>query len=274
MGWSRAKSENAFGVDKEDDVEKLLITGTEIIMGTENVTLYAVWAQDLNGNGCADYDENRILYEGNACEGTVDKDTVPVDNNRYMSGKTVPLSAQKPVHAPVNGKNVAFIGWTSGAPVRQLLRGRDEAPATVTEVTLEGRDLTVYAAWGYDENGNGTADVLERLTLTYDLNGGSPGQGMTYEQEHVKYGAVYRIKPAPWREGHTFTGWMDESGILYQAGQELTLSANLRLTAQWCAVSFADLPATGDTSHPALWLTLLGISCAAIALAVYRKKDA
>lgn len=137
-----------------------------------NTNVYAVWAADRNGNKTADYlEEYTLTYDGNAQQGgTVS--AVPTDNSIYIPGDKATLSINTPTHSDVDGKKVVFIGWTE-AQTNAIFSRVDPAPATVTEVIFGSANKTVYAAWGYDENGNGTADVLETYTLTYDLNGGN-----------------------------------------------------------------------------------------------------
>ena len=137
-----------------------------------NTNVYAVWAADRNGNGTADYrEEHTLTYNNNAQQGgTVS--AAPTNNNIYIPGDKAELSEDIPTHSEVDGKKVVFIGWTE-AQTNSIFSRADIAPATVTEVTFGSDNKTVYAAWGYDENGNGTADVLETYTLTYDLNGSS-----------------------------------------------------------------------------------------------------
>lgn len=137
-----------------------------------NTNVYAVWAADRNGNKTADYlEEYTLTYESNAQQGgTVTK--LPTDTNIHLPGDEVILSKAVPTHDDVGGKKVVFIGWTE-AKTNSIFSRADDAPATVTKVTFGSDNKTVYAAWGYDENDNGTADVLETYTLTYDLNGGN-----------------------------------------------------------------------------------------------------
>ncbi|MEI3306957.1 MAG: S-layer homology domain-containing protein [Dysosmobacter sp.] len=137
-----------------------------------NTNVYAVWAADRNGNKTADYlEEYTLTYDGNARQnGTVNG--TPTDNTIYIPGDKVTLSKTKPTHSGVDNKAIVFIGWTE-AQTNAIFSRADIAPATVTEVTFGSDNKTVYAAWGYDENGNGTADVLETYTLIYNLNGGS-----------------------------------------------------------------------------------------------------
>lgn len=137
-----------------------------------NTNVYAVWAADRNGNKTADYlEEYTLTYDGNAQQsGTVTQ--LPTDTSIHIPGDEVTLSTAVPTHDDVDGKKVVFIGWTE-AQTNSIFSRADDAPATVTKVTFGSDNKTVYAAWGYDENDNGTADVLETYTLTYDLNGGN-----------------------------------------------------------------------------------------------------
>ena len=111
---------------------------------------------------------------------------------------------------------------------------------TKNDVTLN--DITVFpspsgkvckGAAGYPGIGeelswhlDGQVDVY---TVTYD-------DGMT-EGEPTSAGYYFRsytIADAPKRDGYTFTGWKD-GDTTYQAGQEITLSKDLNLVAQWTA---------------------------------------
>ena len=137
-----------------------------------NTNVYAVWAADRNGNNVADYlEEYTLTYDGNAQEGGTVAN-LPTDADIHIPGDEVTLSSAAPTHDDVDGKKVVFIGWTE-AQTNSIFSRADTAPTTITKVTFGSADKTVYAAWGYDGNGNGTADVLETYTLAYDLNGGN-----------------------------------------------------------------------------------------------------
>lgn len=138
-----------------------------------NTNVYAVWAADRNDNKKADYlEEYTLTYNGNAQQGGIVK-SLPTDTDIHIPGDKAELSEDIPTHSnDVDGKKVVFIGWTE-AQTNAIFSRSDTAPETVTEVTFGSANKTVYAAWGYDEDGNNTADVLETYTLTYDLNGGN-----------------------------------------------------------------------------------------------------
>lgn len=99
---------------------------------------------------------------------------------------TYPLSATKPTHASVDGKAVVWIGWT--AEQDTAIYERETASFNpshlLTTVTISNQDETVYALWGYDENGNGTADVLEETaTITFRITNGTWADGSTADKQ-------------------------------------------------------------------------------------------
>lgn len=172
VGWSATKHQDAFTAAQKEELKQALITGTSVVFATADKTLYAVWAQDRNGNHKADYLETQyeLNYDGNAqLGGSVEG--LPSDSEIHLTGETAELSLGKPAYKPADGKKVVFLGWTE-RPIKILSRSDDE-PFLVTSVAFTDADKTVYAAWGYDENGDEVADVLEKYSLSYDLNGGT-----------------------------------------------------------------------------------------------------
>ena len=110
-----------------------------------------------------------------------DYDIWTIGENGKETGK-MPESEFLPIHEPVIDTDteeeipVVFVGWSEKEDDTLYKKG-DYLPDTVlyksgTQVTIADADKTLYAVWGYDKNENGTADVLEKLTLTYDINGG------------------------------------------------------------------------------------------------------
>ena len=225
VGWSRTQNRDAYTADQKEDVSKVLITGTEIIMGPENITLYAVWATDSNGNGTADYREsNRLYYDGNAREnGSVRG--LPTDSQYHIPGEKVTLTGA-PTHTNVNEKKVLFLGWTE-AQTGLIFSRADDAPKTITEVTFENSDITVYAAWGYDEDDNTIADVLETYSLSYDLNGGT-GTIPTGAQGIQKNTEITLTTEKSFKRdaNEVFIGWSKtKHEAAFKAGQEQEVKA-------------------------------------------------
>lgn len=163
IGWSETQDTKLY--TKDDTAPACVFT----IKVDANKTVYAVWGLDSNGDGQADVTEAAytLTYEANGGDANVPAVA------KYLSGEKVTLDVNKPTHADADGKKVVFAGWTA-EPVSGILSKGDTAPEYLTEVTFAAADITVYAAWGYDENGDGQADVNEKTyTLTYDANGGT-----------------------------------------------------------------------------------------------------
>ena len=74
-------------------------------------------------------------------------------------------------------------------------------------------------------------------TVTIDTNGGKGGSG----SQTVQKGTTVTLE-APTKEGHLFTGWKDEKGNSYPAGEDgkvnITVNENMKLTAVWKARTF------------------------------------
>ena len=102
---------------------------------------------------------------------------------------------------------------------KSTMTGTVKMPSTGTDGTLEILTLQVY----YD---------LDTVTVSYDLNGGTGKDGISYAPETVKYGASVTIKDAPSKSGYTFEGWSDGT-TTHQPGDVLTVLGNITLTAQW-----------------------------------------
>ncbi len=157
--------------------------GSGFVMGRENVTLYAIWAVDANGNGRPDYaeDQYRVTYvPGDGSTGTP-----PTDNGLYMAGDTVTIRHEGVTMAR---DGYTLLGWTMQTPdsgthtiitmeayqdfIRQYSMYPPAAGATFT---MPASDVTLYAVWATDSNGNGTADWMENeyIFVYYDANGGA-----------------------------------------------------------------------------------------------------
>ena len=223
----------------------------------------------------------KVLYDGNGKKGgTVSG--IPADDGVHISGDKVTLSIQKPIHSDVDSKKVVFLGWTAQA-TDQIYSRDDKTPEYISEVMLGDRDITVYAVWGYNEDGD-----EKEYTVTYDLNDGVPAENELYGPETVKNGAVHTVKAAPSRGDHIFAGWKDENGEMHQPGEKLTVDADLNLIAQWRSLNGDNpdaekpnkpigpggstnsnpptnhtdgMPGTGDETDVVPWIILMGCSC-------------
>ena len=134
--------------------------------------------------------------------------------------------------------NEIFVGWSAtkhDAALTAETKQEDLEKFLITGATyrIGTKDVTLYAVWAIDSNGDGTPDYQTTYTVSYDLDGGIAVDGETYDEENVKPGETITIKAAPIRKGYTFDGWYDGTKT-YKPGDNVTiLDADLKLTAQW-----------------------------------------
>ena len=104
-------------------------------------------------------------------------------------------------------------------------------------------------------------------SLYYDVNGGT---GTPMIQRKLMFEANQSVRVSttrPTREGYSFRGWSLSRGgeVQYAPGDTIEkLDKDILLYAVWDAVSTANLPQTGDSSHLTGWLALLGACCAGL----------
>ena len=267
IGWTAEKTD---GIYSMTDVAPTTIS--EVSFASADVTVYAAWGYDANNNGTADVLETYTLsYDLNGGNGAK-----PADVTGLKVGSSVTLATGN----FTRDHGEVFVGWSRTQFVDAFSAEQREAAenALLKSFTLDKpEDTILYAVWAVDADGDGTADYQPKYTVTYDLNGGKGTGGESYDPEQVKPGTLYKVKPGPSRAGYTFGGWVDGSGTVYQAGQQLTVNADLKLTARWNAIIIPGIyngVHTGDTSNTALWLGLLAVSVAGLAavLAVFRRQ--
>ena len=109
------------------------------------------------------------------------------------------------------------------------------------------------------------------VRIEIDANGGVGGSG----SQTVQKGTNVTLE-APTKEGHLFTGWKDEKGNSYPAGEDgkvkITATGDMTLTAEWKKLPSAEnLPKTGDESPVLLWGAALAVSAAACFMLRRRK---
>ena len=109
-----------------------------------------------------------------------DNGSVPTDSTAYTEGQTATLNTEKkPTHAQASTPegsvitdeklvDVVFIGWSTTQTDKIFAAGEDYGDI-VTQVTFQDQDITVYAVWGYDENGDGIADAQQIVITPADI---------------------------------------------------------------------------------------------------------
>lgn len=155
-----------------------------------------------------------LTYNGNAVQGSVTN--VPSAQPNITGGTQVTL-AGGPTHSAVGSVAVAFIGWTDATnKTTTILSANDTAPTTVLSPYTVNADTTLYAAWGYDTDGDGNPDVtVDKRTVTYNANGGTFGSDETKTetvpaQDRYRLNTTAEFKPTHANDNSTkvaFVGW-------------------------------------------------------------------
>ena len=115
-----------------------------------------------------------LTYNANGGDGDV-----PVNTNRFETKDIVKLeTAPKPTHSDVNGTKVVFIGW-SETKREEIFEAGEDYGAISTSVTFQYEDITVYAVWGYDTNGDNIPDATQVLIQPADITIYTGGTGYT-----------------------------------------------------------------------------------------------
>ena len=166
-----------------------------------------------------------LTYNGNAVQGSVTN--VPSAQPNITGGTQVTL-AGGPTHSAVGSVAVAFIGWTDATnKTATILSANDTAPTTVLSPYTVNADTTLYAAWGYDTDNDGTADVNEtKYTVTYNANGGyfDSDTSITVKTEKVPAQPSYKLNTTDFKPTHAdhdnkkvaFVGWsLDKKDTIY-----------------------------------------------------------
>lgn len=167
-----------------------------------------------------------LTYNGNAVQGSVTN--VPSAQSNITGGTQVTLVGG-PTHSAVGSVAVAFIGWTDATnKTTTILSANDTAPTTVASPYTVNADTILYAAWGYDTDGDGNPDVTEdKRTVTYNANGGyfDSTSSTTTKEEKVPAQPSYRLnttdefKPTHADDKSTkvaFVGWsLDKKDTIY-----------------------------------------------------------
>ena len=201
-GWSEFDSNGTIYSKGDANVPDKV---TSVIISTDNKTVYAIWSYDKNNNDVPDIDEDFTLtYDANG--GSFAEGATSVSVEGLMAGtydlwsesdKTVPEGSELPERGPVEGKEVAFLGWTDNQSAAQTIYSAGEEYPSQDTVTIpqdaENNTSVVYAVWGYDTNGDGIADAEQIVVMPADIiiyTGGQEGQngyeGVVNDQNQIE----------------------------------------------------------------------------------------
>ena len=144
------------------------------IIARDDMTIIGLWVFN---------EAYTLTYDANGG----DDSSVPTDSTAYTEGQTATLNTEnKPTHAQAptpEGSvitdeelvDVVFIGWSTTQTDKIFAAGEDYGDI-VTRVTFQDQDITVYAVWGYDENGDGIADAQQIVITPADITIYTGGQ--------------------------------------------------------------------------------------------------
>ena len=150
---------------------------------------------------------------------------IEIDVNGGVGGsgsQTVQKGKNVTLEAPTKEGHL-FTGWKDEKGNSYPAGADGKVNITVTE------DMTLTAEW------KKLPSALVRIEI--DANGGVGGSGSQTAQK----GTTVTLE-APTKEGHLFTGWKDEKGNGYPAGEDgkvkITVTGDMTLTAVWEARTF------------------------------------
>lgn len=117
---------------------------------------------------------------------------VPATSTGHKTGDSVTLNytTDQPTHAQVSGGNVCLIGWSLTDTNEKVYTRNERAslPTLANNVTFESSNITVYAVWAVDEDGNDTPDVYD-AEATYKIVGGKWADNTTNDK--IEYVPLY-----------------------------------------------------------------------------------
>jgi len=194
---------------------------SSLAMGTEDVTLYAIFSKTLTGSF--------VDYNGSI------KTTRTASVTIYNDAETGYVDA--PVLNTYTDWNP--LGWTTETSTEFEIVEDGGSPVEISDGTI------YYGVY------------QKSITLSYNANGGSstpPSQSETKyvnSADNTVFGNPnFELSPAISKAGSNFSGWSID-GTIYEAGQNVMLSASKTATALWNVTSYTlTLNANGGTVAP------------------------
>ena len=214
------KSGHTFeGWYKDQDCKGDKVTGETTF--DVNTILYAKWTAT---NPTPDTG-NQVTVKFDANGGTVNPSSMIVEKGDTLSGRLLTPGRD----------GYTFEGW---------YKNKDCTGDKVTDGTLFGEDITLYAKWTATDP---TPDTGNQVTITFDANGGTVApSSMTVEKGETLDSRM----PTPSKSGHNFEGWyMDQN---FTEENKVTngtkFEDNTILYAKWTAITPPEpKPETGVT---------------------------
>ena len=176
MGWTRGTSAPALNSTPEFAVTGTTVTPSNFVMGTSNITLYAVW-----------WNMRTLTYnDNNSTNGSV-----PTDSNApYVNNSTVTVLDNT---GNLTRTDYTFLGWATTSNATSPNR----IPGTTFTITA---NTTLYAVW--------QANPTQTYKITYNGNGHTGGNAPVDYNNYLA-GAPVTVSNAGTlvKTNHAFKGW-------------------------------------------------------------------
>ncbi len=160
---------------------------------TNDLTLYAQW--EIN--------KYHITFNANGGNGYLDSQEVYHNVSAKLSKNTY------------SKEGYTFVSWNTKSDGSGYLYVDEQSVSLISDITL-------YAQW-----------EINKYHITFDANGGSG----TLEQQEVSHNIATKLSKNTYtKEEYIFAGWntkLDGSGTSYADEQNISLTGNITLYAQW-----------------------------------------
>ena len=179
LGWSQ--KQNGLITTVEGEAEAGIITS--LTMPGEDETVYAVWAQNEDGDETPDYEEQNytLKYDGNG-----NTSGAAPAAEEHVEGAEVTLAGS----GSLEKEKAVFLGWSQNQNGLITTADEEAGAGIITSLTMPEEDETVYAVWGQDENGNNTPDYKEtQITVTFAVAPDDAEKGSIPTEDAIQTGA-------------------------------------------------------------------------------------
>ena len=163
-----------------------------------------------------------------------------------LDGKLVFSAGKKLTHSYTDGEHDKAYNYTGDWSAWT----RTEGDEHLLYRTRTRTKICKYCS--YSETLPEERDEKREYLLHYDLNGGTPAEGVDYSDHYYFDDNTATVADNPSRAGYQFAGWQDKDGNQYAAGNTVIVDHDITLTAQWnklVTVSF-DLCGHGGANIP------------------------
>lgn len=162
-----------------------------------------------------------LTYDANGVNSVV-----PSTSAGHKTGESVELEykTNQPTHGPVDNKEVYLVGWSLENTNGKVYERGEALPTIAYSVTFEDSNITVYAVWAIDRDGNDTPDVYD-AGATYKIVGGKWADNTTND----------KIEYVPLYEKNATTGkWTEIANpTLTNIPENMTPDENHKIPGEW-----------------------------------------